>query len=56
MGTNHLLGLFSYKLIYKDKEELKVDFNYYPFPLIKKEMGDFFLNLAKSLEGEIFEE
>lgn len=30
------LGLFSYKLIYKDGEELKVDFNYYPFPRIEK--------------------
>lgn len=30
------LGLFSYTLIYSDKELLKVDFNYYPFPLIDK--------------------
>lgn len=30
------LGLFSFKLIYPDGEELKVDFNYYPFPLIEK--------------------
>jgi len=33
---SQFLGLFSYKLIYKDKEELKVDFNYYPFPRIDK--------------------
>lgn len=26
----------SYKLIFKNKEELKVDFNYYPFPRIEK--------------------
>lgn len=30
------LGLVSYKLIYDDKETLKVDFNYYPFPRIEK--------------------
>lgn len=28
---SQFLGLFSYKLIYEDKSELKVDFNYYPF-------------------------
>lgn len=33
---NQFLGLFSYKLIYKDQQELKVDFNYYPFPRIDK--------------------
>lgn len=33
---SQFLGLFSYHLIYSDKESLKVDFNYYPFPLIKK--------------------
>ncbi|MDO8657923.1 MAG: nucleotidyl transferase AbiEii/AbiGii toxin family protein [Candidatus Levybacteria bacterium] len=33
---SQFLGLFSYKLIYKDSEELKVDFNYYPFPRIDK--------------------
>ena len=33
---SQFLGLFSYQLIYKDKEELKVDFNYYPFPRIEK--------------------
>ncbi len=41
LGVAHIkrsqfLGLFSYKLIYKDKEELKVDFSYYPFPRIEK--------------------
>ncbi len=30
------LGLFSYSLVFKDKTELKVDFNYYPFPRIQK--------------------
>lgn len=30
------LGLFSYTLAYRDNEKLKVDFNYYPFPLIDK--------------------
>jgi len=33
---SQFLGLFSYHLIYSDKEKLKVDFNYYPFPLIEK--------------------
>lgn len=30
------LGLFSYVLIFKDHSQLKVDFNYYPFPRIDK--------------------
>lgn len=30
------LGLFSYHLIYNQKESLKVDFSYYPFPRIEK--------------------
>lgn len=33
---SQFLGLFSYYLIYSDKESLKVDFNYYPFPRIEK--------------------
>ena len=33
---SQFLGLVSYKLIYKDGGELKVDFNYYPFPRIEK--------------------
>lgn len=33
---SQFLGLVSYKLIYKDKDQLKVDFNYYPFPRIEK--------------------
>ncbi len=41
-GTQ-ILGLVSYKLIFKDKKELKVDFNYYPFPRIAK--GKKFKNL-----------
>ena len=30
------LGLYTYKLQYKDEVSLKVDFNYYPFPRIEK--------------------
>ncbi len=39
---SQFLGLISYKLIYQDKNELKVDFSYYPFPRIDKgvEFGD----------------
>ncbi|MBI3384876.1 nucleotidyl transferase AbiEii/AbiGii toxin family protein [Candidatus Gottesmanbacteria bacterium] len=37
------LGLVSYKLVFADKKELKVDFNYYPFPQIDK--GVKFKNL-----------
>jgi len=37
------MGLFSYTLIFDDKQELKVDFNYYPFPRIQK--GTKFKNL-----------
>ena len=33
---SQFLGLFSYYLIYSDKESLKVDFSYYPFPRIEK--------------------
>lgn len=33
---SQFFGLFSYKLIYNDGDELKVDFNYYPFPQIEK--------------------
>lgn len=40
---SQFLGLVSYKLVYKDKEELKVDFNYYPFLRINK--GKKFKNL-----------
>ena len=41
LGIDHIkrsqfLGLVSYLLIYKDKQQLKVDFNYYPFPRIQK--------------------
>lgn len=41
-GTQ-MLGLVSFKLIYQDHEELKVDFNYYPNPRIEK--GAKFKNL-----------
>lgn len=40
------LGLYTYKLEYKDGDFLKVDFNYYPFPKI--EMGVYFGNLEVS--------
>lgn len=40
------LGLFTYKLEYQDGENLKVDFNYYPFPKIEK--GIYFGNLEVS--------
>ncbi len=40
---SQFLGLFSYILIFKDGEKLKVDFNYYPFPRINK--GKNFKNL-----------
>jgi len=40
---SQFLGLFSYVLVFEDKAELKVDFNYYPFPRIKK--GAKFKNL-----------
>lgn len=33
---SQFLGLFSYLLIYKSGNELKVDFNYYPFPRIDR--------------------
>jgi predicted nucleotidyltransferase component of viral defense system len=33
---SQFLGLFSYYLIYSDRESLKVDFNFYPFPRIEK--------------------
>lgn len=36
LKRSQFFGLVSYRLIYKDKEELKVDFNYYPFPRIDK--------------------
>jgi len=34
--SSQFLGLFSYHLIYNQKESLKVDFSYYPFPRIEK--------------------
>lgn len=40
---NQMLGLVSYKMAYNDGEELKVDFNYYPFLRIQK--GKKFKNL-----------
>ncbi len=40
------LGLYTYKLEYKDGDTLKVDFSYYPFPTIEK--GIYFGNLEVS--------
>lgn len=39
-----MMGLVSYIMVFKDKEQLKVDFNYYPFPRI--EQGVSFNDLA----------
>ena len=39
-------GLYTYKLQYDDGEELKIDFNYYPFPKIEK--GVYFKKLEIS--------
>lgn len=33
---SQFMGLFSYSLVYKDHDELKVDFSYYPFPRIQE--------------------
>lgn len=41
--TKKVFGLHSFFLHFQDKEILKVDFNYYPFPLIEK--GTKFKNL-----------
>lgn len=40
---SQMMGLVSYILIFNDRQELKVDFNYYPFPRIEK--GVKFKNL-----------
>ena len=40
------LGLYTYKLQYVDGKELKVDFNYYPFPKVEK--GPYFKKLEIS--------
>lgn len=42
----NFLGLYTYKLEYKDGDSIKVDFNYYPFPKIEK--GVYFGNLEVS--------
>ncbi len=34
--TKRIYGLYTYFLHFKDKEVLKVDFNYYPYPRIEK--------------------
>ena len=41
-----ILGLYTYKLLYKDGNALKIDFNFYPFPRIEK--GKNFGNLEIS--------
>lgn len=33
VGRSQFYGLFSYHLTFSDKQVLKLDFNYYPFPL-----------------------
>ncbi len=40
---SQMMGLISYILVFKDNQELKVDFNYYPFPRIEK--GTYFKSL-----------
>lgn len=40
------LGLYTYKLKYKDGDILKIDFNYYPFPKVEK--GVYFGKLEVS--------
>ncbi len=40
------LGLYTYKLEYRDGDNLKIDFNYYPFPKIEK--GVYFGKLEVS--------
>ena len=40
---SQMMGLVSYILVFEDKQELKVDFNYYPFPRIEK--GTYFKDL-----------
>lgn len=42
----NFLGLYTYKLQFKDGDSLKVDFNYYPFPKIGK--GTYFGQLEVS--------
>jgi len=41
---SQFLGLVSFLLIYPDGEQLKIDFNYYPFPRIEK--GTLFKQLS----------
>ncbi len=40
---SQMMGLISYVLVFNDGQELKVDFNYYPFPRIEK--GTYFKKL-----------
>ncbi len=42
--VSQFLGLVSFKLIYQNGDQLKVDFNYYPFPQINR--GKKFKNLS----------
>ncbi len=46
VSGENFLGLYTYKLQFKDSESLKVDFNYYPFPRIEK--GVYFGKLEVS--------
>ncbi|TSC93709.1 MAG: Uncharacterized protein CEN91_146, partial [Candidatus Berkelbacteria bacterium Licking1014_85] len=45
------LGLYSYKLIYNNNEELKIDFNYYPFGRIN--IGKKYKNIHIDSEYDI---
>ncbi len=40
---SQMMGLISFVLVFNDGQELKIDFNYYPFPRIEK--GTFFKKL-----------
>jgi len=44
---SQMMGLVSYILVFEDKQQLKVDFNNYPFPRIEK--GTHFKNLEECL-------
>ena len=48
---NRFLGLYSYQLIYKNKEILKIDFNYYPFLRINR--GGKYKNIEIDSEYDI---
>jgi predicted nucleotidyltransferase component of viral defense system len=47
---SQFLGLFSYILLYKDGDSLKVGFSYYPFPKIEKGVSFKNLQVASLLD------